>query len=123
MSIPDYLRFEDGNPVSATLVGEWFETTGLFGYFEKYNVHADGTIWFTPTQMAPTGRMQPGIEAEELAKVDRKPVRIILDEEITLLGETGAFLAQFVDGILRSIRPATEPPRNVDAAFVGFCGK
>lgn len=95
MSVPDYLRFEKGNSISARYVGEWFEATGLFGYFEKYHVQAEGTIWLTPTHLAPTGRMQPGIDAEELAKVDRKPVRIILDDEITLKGEHGLFIAQF----------------------------
>lgn len=59
MAVPDFLRFEKGNPISAAFTGEWFETTGLFGYFEKYNVHRNGTIWLTPTEMVPTGRMQP----------------------------------------------------------------
>ncbi len=101
MAVPDYLYFEFGNSISESYSGEWYQTDGLFGYFEKYRVHADGTIWLTPTQLAPTGRMQIGIDAPELAKIDRPPVRIMLDSEIELIGEQHHLIASFADGVLR----------------------
>ena len=103
MAVPDYLYFELSNSISETYSGEWYQTDGLFGYFEKYRVHADGTIWLTPTQLAPTGRMQVGINAPELAKIDRPPVRIMLDSEIELIGEQQLLIASFPDGILQWI--------------------
>ena len=103
MAVPDYLYFELGNSISETYSGEWFQTDGLFGYFEKYCVNADGTIWLTPTQLAPTGRKQVGIDAPELAKIDRPPVRIMLDCDIELRGEQKHIIASFSDGVLQWI--------------------
>ena len=104
MGVPDYLKFEKGNPQTDYLADEWFQTTDLFGYFEKYRVRPDGTLWLTPTKMVPSGRKQKDVDAHELVKVDCPEVQILLNSEVTLCNESEHLIARFTDGKIISIK-------------------
>lgn len=120
MAVPDYLQFEEGNPISAAFTGEWFETTGLFGYFEKYRVRADGTLWLTPTQLTPSGKMQKDVDAPELVKVDRPEVQILLRSQVYLTGDKFELVVTFREGKVESIRELKRTAqKNQMAVFYG----
>lgn len=104
MSVPDYLQFEEGNPIFEQFVGEYFQTLDLFGYFEKFRVRSDGTLWFTPTKIVPSAKMQWDVAAPELVKVEMRPVQILLNDEIILAGDDCRLTAKFVDGVLTSVK-------------------
>ncbi len=103
MSVPDYLKFEEGNQITKTFVGEVFQTFDLFGYFEKFHVRSNGTLWFTPTQLVPSQQMQRDDAAPELVKVEMRPVQILLNDDIILIGDDCTLIAEFVVGVLASV--------------------
>ena len=104
MAVPDYIRFKNGNLMTEPFAGEWFQTTDLFGYFEKYQVHSDGTLWLTPTKVVPSERMQKKIDAPELKKIDLPEVQILFQGDIVLTGDTNSLVVGFCKGRLSSIR-------------------
>lgn len=103
MSVPDYVRFEPGNPMTDHLTGEWFQTTDLFGYFEKYRIKSDGTIWLTPSRLIPSDEEKIGFDAPELVKIDLPEVQILLRSTIRLKSDVAEAVATFRDGLLESL--------------------
>lgn len=103
MSVPDYLKFEEGNPITEQFVGEYFQTLDLFGYFEKFRVHTDGTLWFTPTKIVPSTKMQPDVAAPELVKIEMPPVQVLLKDDIILTGDDCELIVTFANGVLASV--------------------
>ncbi len=82
MAAPDYLIFEQGNPLTNSYVGSWFETFDLLGYFEQLRVRADGTVWLTPTNIVPSKHLRNDMDAPELIKVTRPPVQLLIQHQI-----------------------------------------
>ncbi len=82
MAAPDYIIFEHGNPETDAYVGSWFETFDLFGYFEQFQVRADGTVWLTPANLVPSLHSRNDMDAPELVKVERPPVQLLVGHEI-----------------------------------------
>lgn len=103
MSVSDYLQFEEGNPISDQFLGEYFQTLDLFGHFEKFRVRSDGTLWFTPTKIVPSTKMQPDVAAPELVKIEMPPVQVLLNDDIILTGDDCILIAKFVIGVLASV--------------------
>jgi len=108
MAVPDYLRFDHGNSFAKSYTDEWFQTFDLFGYFEKYHVRADGTLWLTPTKVVPSNRLQVNINAPELEKVELKAVQILLHSDVTLTSDSRMLLASFRHGQLVWLRSSEE---------------
>lgn len=103
MAIPDYVRFDHGHPLTEKYAGEWFESFDLFGYFERFAIQTDGTVWLTPTQVIPSEQLQADLGAPELIKIKLAPVRILLSKPITIVGETCTMTIEFSNGVLTKI--------------------